>query len=105
MTTQNETRLKHMRVNYQIIESEKEALKAVEQNGYGYALRYVKDQTEAVCLKAVEQNGHALQYVKDQTEAVCLKAVAQNGYALQYVKDRAMFKQIAAKFGIETDLD
>ena len=83
MTTQNETRLKHMRVNYQIIESEKEALKAVEQNGYGYALRYVKDQTEAVCLKAV----------------------AQNGYALQYVKDRAMFKQIAAKFGIETDLD
>jgi len=36
---------------------------------------------------------------------VCLKAVEQDGYALQYVKDRAMFKQIAAKFGIETDLD
>jgi len=92
-----------MRVNYQIIESENDALKAVEQNGY--ALQYVKDQTEAVCLKAVEQDGYALRYVKDQTEAVCLKAVEQDGYALQYVKDRAMFKQIAAKFGIETDLD
>ena len=41
--------------------SEKEALKAVEQNGY--ALRYVKEQTEAVCLKAVEKNGYALRYV------------------------------------------
>ena len=70
-----------MRVNYQIIESENDAL------------------------KAVEQDGDALRYVKDQTAAVCLKAVEQNGYALRYVKDRAMFKQIAAKFGIETDLD
>ena len=70
-----------MRVNYQTIESENDAL------------------------KAVEQKGHALCYVKDQTEAVCLKAVEQDGYALRYVKDRAMFKQIAAKFGIETDLD
>ena len=71
----------NMRVNYQIIESENDALKAVAQNG------------DALCC------------VKDQTEAVCLKAVEQDGYALQYVKDRAMFKQIAAKFGIETDLD
>ena len=45
--------------------------KAVERNGY--ALRYVKDQTEAVCIKAVENDGDALQYVKDQTEAVCIQ--------------------------------
>ncbi len=49
------------------------------------ALRYVKDQTEAVCLEAVKRNGDALQYVKDQTEAVCLEAVKEDGYALQYV--------------------
>ena len=61
----------------------KHCLKAVEQDGY--ALRYVKEQTEAVCLKAVEQDGYALQYVKEQTEAVCLKAVERNGDALQYV--------------------
>jgi hypothetical protein len=58
-------------------------LKAVENDGD--ALRFVKDQTEAMCLKAVERNGYALQYVKDQTEAVCLKAVERNGYALQFV--------------------
>jgi hypothetical protein len=48
----------------------------------------VKDQTEAVCLKAVERDGDALQYVKDQTEAVCLKAVERDGNALQYVDVR-----------------
>ena len=63
-----------------------EAMKAVESDGY--ALRYVKDQTEAVCMKAVERNGYALQYVKDQTEAVCMKAVERNGDALRYVKDQ-----------------
>ena len=44
-------------------------------------------------------------YQTIESENDALKAVEQNGYALQYVKDRAMFKQIAAKFGIETDLD
>jgi hypothetical protein len=38
-----------------------------------------------VCLEAVKQNGYALSYVKEQTEAVCLEAVKQNGYALSYV--------------------
>jgi len=40
---------------------EKETLEAVRQNGN--ALRYVGEQTEAVCLEAVRQNGNALQYV------------------------------------------
>jgi len=35
----------------------------------------------------VENNGYALQYVKEQTEAVCLKAVERDGDALQYVKE------------------
>ena len=50
-----------MLIKYQAILTVEAALKAVEQDGY--ALRYVKDQTEAVCLKAVEQDGSALQYV------------------------------------------
>jgi hypothetical protein len=53
-----------------------EALKAVENNGY--ALRYIKNQTEAICLKAVEKDGLALQYVKDQTVAICLLSVKNN---------------------------
>jgi len=71
------------KVEHLVIWSKEESLEAVKRNGY--ALRYVKDQTEAVCLEAVKRNGYALQYVKDQTEAVCLEAVKQDGYALQYV--------------------
>ena len=90
-----------MKIKFSAIIDVGAALKAVEQNGC--ALRYVKDQTEAVCLKAVEQYGYALQYVKDQTEAVCLKAVEQDGDALRYVLDRELFTAIAAKFGIEIE--
>ena len=43
--------------------SGKEALKAVKKNGY--ALQYVKDQTEEVCLAAVEECENALQYVNE----------------------------------------
>jgi ABC-type Fe3+ transport system substrate-binding protein len=41
----------------------KEALAAVKQNGY--ALRYVSEQTEEICLAAVQQNGYALQFVSE----------------------------------------
>jgi len=91
-----------------VFKTHKESLVACEQDGYalqyvkdqteaickvaceqnGYALRYVKDQTEAICKVACEQNGDALQYVKDQTEAICKVACEQEGYALQYVKDQ-----------------
>ena len=54
-------------------------------------------------MKAVEKNGDALRYVKDQTEAVCLKAVESEGYALQYVLDFELFAKVAAKFLIEID--
>ena len=63
-----------------------EAMEAVKQNGY--ALRYVSEQTEAICLEAVKQDGFALKFVHEQTEAICLEAVKQNGYALQYVDAR-----------------
>ena len=76
------------------------SLEAVKQNGY--ALRYVKDQTEAVALEAVKQNGYALQYVKDQTEAVALEAVKQDGYALQFVKDQT---EAVALEAVKQDVD
>ena len=49
------------KVEHLVIWSKEESLEAVKRNGY--ALRYVKDQTEAVCLEAVKQDGYALQYV------------------------------------------
>ncbi len=38
-------------------------------------MKYIIITNEQDALKAVESDGGALQYVKDQTEAVCLKAV------------------------------
>ena len=56
--------------------------------------------TAELALEAVKQDGYALRYVKDQTEAVALEAVKQNGYALQFVLEISMFVKIAAVFGI-----
>jgi len=68
----------------------KKALESVKQ--IGDALKYVKEQSEAVCLEAVKQNGYALRYVKEQSEAVCLEAVKQNGNVLRYV-DKNIFEK------------
>lgn len=62
-----------------------EALAAVKR--YGWALQYVKEQTEEICLAAVKQNGLYLRYVSEQTEEICLAAVKQNGLALQFVNE------------------
>ena len=69
-----------------------ECLEVVKQNGY--ALAFVKEQTEEICLVAVKQDGMALEYVKDQTPEICLAAVKQNINALQYVKDLSMLEDI-----------
>jgi len=43
--------------------------------------------TIEAAIEAVEQDGYALQYVKEQTELVYFKAVEPNSDALQYVKE------------------
>jgi hypothetical protein len=48
-----------------------EAMEAVKNNGY--ALQYVKKQTEAVRLEAAKNNGDALQYVKKSVFIVSAK--------------------------------
>ena len=60
-----------------------EFIEAVKQNGL--ALKYVKKQTNELCLEAVKQNGCALQYVKIQTSEICLEAVKQNINSLKYI--------------------
>ena len=40
-----------------------EALSEVKKDGY--TLRFVKEQTEAICLEAVKQNGDALRFVNE----------------------------------------
>lgn len=66
----------------------------VKQNGD--ILRYVRDQTEEICLLAVKQDGHALYHVRNQTKEICLEAVKQNGYALMYVENKTYDIRVAA---------
>ena len=53
----------------------------------GYALEFVKEQTEEICKLAVQNFGNSLYYVKEQTEEICILAVRQNRSALCLVKD------------------
>jgi hypothetical protein len=71
-----------------IINNQTEAICLAAVQKSGLELEYVKDQTEAICLVAAQQNGLALEYVNDQTEAICLAAVQEDGLALIYVKDQ-----------------
>jgi len=48
-------------------------------------------------LEAVKQNGYALGFVKEQTEEICLEAIKQDGYALQYVNEE-LFKNDNIKY-------
>ena len=59
--------------------------RASTQKGY---LKRLKNQTEAICLVAVQLDGLALEYVYEQTEKICLEAVKQNSLALKYVQNQ-----------------
>ena len=72
--------------------NEKECLKVVQQ--YGYALKYVKEQTPEICLAAVKQNGLVLQYVENRAPEICIAAVKENRFALQFVQDN-MIPEVA----------
>ena len=66
-------------------------------------VRFAAILSVGAAMKAVESDGDALRYVKDQTEAVCLKAVESNGYALQYVLNKKLFASVASKLGIDIE--
>lgn len=59
-------------------------LKAVTTNPF--TLRFVRKQTDIICKCAVQQDGHALLYVHKQTEEICILAIRQNWAVLPYVK-------------------
>jgi hypothetical protein len=42
----------------------------------------------------VKNNGDALRYVKEQSEAICMEAVKNNGYALRYVNKWIMYLKV-----------
>lgn len=60
----------------------------------GMELRCIWDQTDEICLVAVQNNGLALQYVREQTFDICLAAVEQNSEAVNLIRDPEMKKQV-----------
>jgi len=59
---------------------------AVQEDGY--ALRFIKEQTEELCKLAIQQNSWALQFVKEQTEELCKLALKKHCLTLQFVKEQ-----------------
>ena len=59
--------------------------KIVEISGRTKAWALSQQLSGESAMKAVKQDGYALQFVKDQTEAICIEAVKQDGRALQFV--------------------
>lgn len=51
-------------------------------------------------MNEVKQNWDALKYVKEQTEAICLEAVKQDWDALQYV-DKSIFDNTVEELTLE----
>jgi hypothetical protein len=66
-------------------QTEKDCIVFVSRDGL--LLRFVRNQTDAIRLAAVQQNGMAIQFVPwmDQSDAINLVAVQQNGMALQFI--------------------
>ena len=51
----------------------------------GANLKFIHNQTEEVCIQAVQQSGYYLKYVHNQTKEMCLEAVKRNGMAFPFV--------------------
>ena len=75
--------------------AKKEPLKAVKQDGY--AIKYIKNPSEAVKLAAVKQDGYDLRFIKNPSEAVQLVAVKQDGWAISYIKNPSEKVKLAVK--------
>jgi hypothetical protein len=72
----------------QYVKNQTEEICKLAVQKHGWALQFVKEQTEEICKLAVQQFGGVLQFVKEQTDEICKLAVQQDGYALQYVKNQ-----------------
>lgn len=84
MSRQSQIYIKLLKNN----QSNELCLEAVEY--YGLLLRYIHKPTEEICLAAVQQCGLALKYVVCQNRDICLAAVKQHGHALHYVKNQTV---------------
>lgn len=61
-----------------------------------YSIKYICDQTEDICLKAIRKNGFVLDYIKEEnrTEAVCWEAVRRRGISICHVPERFVTREM-----------
>lgn len=80
-------------------QTDKLCMQAVSK--YGDTIKYVKDQTVEICMEAVKNDGLALKYVNNQNPEICKLAIDQNPDALQYVHDQ---NAEICKYALDKDL-
>lgn len=51
-------------------------------------LKYIKHQTEEICIEAIRKNWRVFPYIKNKTDNVCLEAVKQNGAIIEYIENK-----------------
>jgi len=73
-------------LQYIVNQSEEICIYAVQLNGM--VLNHVKDKTPLICLEAVKNKGQALIYVENQTEFICLEAIKKDPFSLQCVDNQ-----------------
>jgi hypothetical protein len=66
-------------------------------------LEFIKNQTQEICLMAVNTNGLSLQYVKEQTIAVVKAALSNDHSAIKYAKVSIILK-ILTELSIDIEL-
>lgn len=54
-------------------------------------LKYIKDQTEEMCLESIKQNPFTIYYVNEQLDEICREALRQNKNTIEYIKDKEKY--------------
>lgn len=66
----------------------RKSLQLVRDNGLN--LKHIENQTEYICLEAIENNWEALQFVKSQNLNICITAYIKNKNALKYIQSEEL---------------
>ena len=67
-----------------------------------WAIEYIENPTEEMCLCAVSNAWNALRYIKEPSFDVMKKAVEEKGWAIQYIKEPSLELQ---KLAVQKDYD
>jgi hypothetical protein len=50
-------------------------------------IRLIKNASEVVCLEAVKKDGYAIKHIKNPSENICMQAVISHPYSCQHIKN------------------